>query len=116
MLQLITFAMTFNLCGDACALQSVDPGQQFTWENSNLEVNKAKNRYANVIAYDHSRVVLASIDGTTTRTLHYTARVCVCVCLRVCVCVCVYEVAFSVTFLSCCTGLHVRLHSYSTMR
>ncbi|XP_035025485.1 protein tyrosine phosphatase receptor type Db isoform X16 [Hippoglossus stenolepis] len=43
--------------------ESVDPGQQFTWENSNLEVNKPKNRYANVIAYDHSRVVLSSIDG-----------------------------------------------------
>lgn len=46
-----------------CHLQSIDPGQQFTWENSNLEVNKPKNRYANVIAYDHSRVILASIDG-----------------------------------------------------
>uniref|UniRef100_A0AAY5E828 protein-tyrosine-phosphatase n=1 Tax=Electrophorus electricus TaxID=8005 RepID=A0AAY5E828_ELEEL len=43
--------------------ESVDPGQQFTWEHSNLEVNKPKNRYANVIAYDHSRVVLAPIDG-----------------------------------------------------
>ncbi|XP_016092990.1 receptor-type tyrosine-protein phosphatase F-like [Sinocyclocheilus grahami] len=43
--------------------ESVDPGQQFTWENSNLEVNKPKNRYANVIAYDHSRVVLIPIDG-----------------------------------------------------
>ncbi|XP_060773049.1 receptor-type tyrosine-protein phosphatase delta-like isoform X2 [Neoarius graeffei] len=43
--------------------ESVDPGQQFTWEHSNLEVNKAKNRYANVIAYDHSRVLLSSIDG-----------------------------------------------------
>ncbi|XP_056891571.1 protein tyrosine phosphatase receptor type Db isoform X23 [Takifugu flavidus] len=43
--------------------ESVDPGQQFTWENSNLEVNKPKNRYANVIAYDHSRVLLSSIDG-----------------------------------------------------
>jgi len=43
--------------------QSVDPGQQFTWENSNMEVNKPKNRYANVIAYDHSRVVLTSVDG-----------------------------------------------------
>ncbi|XP_026112410.1 receptor-type tyrosine-protein phosphatase F-like isoform X7 [Carassius auratus] len=43
--------------------ESVDPGQQFTWENSNLEVNKPKNRYANVIAYDHSRVVLTPIDG-----------------------------------------------------
>ncbi|XP_055779118.1 protein tyrosine phosphatase receptor type Fa isoform X5 [Salvelinus fontinalis] len=43
--------------------ESVDPGQQFTWEHSNLEVNKPKNRYANVIAYDHSRVILTSIDG-----------------------------------------------------
>ncbi|XP_065149914.1 protein tyrosine phosphatase receptor type Fa isoform X9 [Paramisgurnus dabryanus] len=43
--------------------ESVDPGQQFTWENSNLEVNKPKNRYANVIAYDHSRVVLNPVDG-----------------------------------------------------
>ncbi|KAF3697976.1 Receptor-type tyrosine-protein phosphatase delta [Channa argus] len=42
---------------------SIDPGQQFTWEHSNLEVNKPKNRYANVIAYDHSRVLLSAIDG-----------------------------------------------------
>ncbi|XP_031733677.1 protein tyrosine phosphatase receptor type Fa isoform X9 [Anarrhichthys ocellatus] len=43
--------------------ESVDPGQQFTWEHSNLEVNKPKNRYANVIAYDHSRVILTPVDG-----------------------------------------------------
>ncbi|TRY94560.1 hypothetical protein DNTS_024378 [Danionella cerebrum] len=43
--------------------ESIDPGQQFTWEHSNLEVNKPKNRYANVISYDHSRVLLSSIDG-----------------------------------------------------
>ncbi|KAG7259857.1 hypothetical protein CRUP_016163 [Coryphaenoides rupestris] len=36
---------------------------EFTWENSNMEVNKPKNRYANVIAYDHSRVVLTSVDA-----------------------------------------------------
>lgn len=40
--------------------ESIDTGQQFTWETSTLDFNRAKNRYANVIAYDHSRVVLSS--------------------------------------------------------
>nr|XP_043879824.1 receptor-type tyrosine-protein phosphatase S-like isoform X1 [Solea senegalensis] len=43
--------------------ESIDPSQQFTWEHSNLEVNKPKNRYANVIAYDHTRVIMAPIEG-----------------------------------------------------
>ncbi|XP_065810013.1 receptor-type tyrosine-protein phosphatase S-like isoform X3 [Labrus bergylta] len=43
--------------------ESIDPSQQFTWEHSNLEVNKPKNRYANVIAYDHTRVILAPLEG-----------------------------------------------------
>ncbi|CAJ1064680.1 receptor-type tyrosine-protein phosphatase F-like [Xyrichtys novacula] len=42
--------------------ESIDLGQQFTWEHSNLEVNKSKNRYANVTAYDHSRVILTTVD------------------------------------------------------
>lgn len=56
-----------RLLASACvccfSFQSIDPSQQFTWEHSNLEVNKPKNRYANVIAYDHTRVILAPIDG-----------------------------------------------------
>ena len=41
----------------------ISSGQQFTWDNSSMNVNKPKNRYANVIAYDHSRVVLQPVDG-----------------------------------------------------
>lgn len=57
-------SLTQSLIHIPLSPQSIDPGQQFTWEHSNLEVNKPKNRYANVIAYDHSRVLLSTIDGT----------------------------------------------------
>lgn len=58
---------TLNVFVCAASSQSIDPSQQFTWEHSNLEVNKSKNRYANVIAYDHTRVVLAPIEGEDYR-------------------------------------------------
>jgi|SRR6218665_502267 len=43
--------------------ESIEPGQPFTWEASSADVNKSKNRYANVTAYDHSRVALRALDG-----------------------------------------------------
>ncbi|XP_078353190.1 receptor-type tyrosine-protein phosphatase S-like [Oculina patagonica] len=38
------------------------PGN-FTWESSQKPENKAKNRYKNIIPYDHTRVTLAEVDG-----------------------------------------------------
>jgi protein tyrosine phosphatase len=49
--------------------ESIEPNEQFTWENSTKDYNRHKNRYANVIAYDHSRVVLAPLYDHHTRSI-----------------------------------------------
>jgi len=58
----------------AVEYESIDPGGQFTWEASNLDANKPKNRYANVIAYDHSRVRLQQLDGQSPASDYINAN------------------------------------------
>nr|CAH8872596.1 unnamed protein product [Trichobilharzia regenti] len=41
--------------------ESIETRTDLTWKHANLEENRPKNRYANVIAYDQSRVILSEI-------------------------------------------------------
>lgn len=41
---------------------SIDPDQPFTWDTAVSDVNRQKNRYANIVAFEHSRVILSRLN------------------------------------------------------
>uniref|UniRef100_A0A4W3JC04 protein-tyrosine-phosphatase n=1 Tax=Callorhinchus milii TaxID=7868 RepID=A0A4W3JC04_CALMI len=43
--------------------ESLPEGQSAAWDTAKKEENRCKNRYGNIIAYDHSRVRLQLLDG-----------------------------------------------------
>ena len=53
-----------NNCKFSQEYESIEPGEQFTWQHSSHDLNRLKNRYANVVAYDHSRVVLSRLSSS----------------------------------------------------
>ncbi|GMT14634.1 hypothetical protein PFISCL1PPCAC_5931, partial [Pristionchus fissidentatus] len=60
-----------NNVGFIQEFESIETGQQFTWDASSADYNKHKNRYANVVAYDHSRVRIDGLLGSDYINANY---------------------------------------------
>lgn len=65
---------------------SIDMTPQYSTDVANLPLNRAKNRYNNILPYDHSRVKLSSHKHSTDYiNANYLSvsdmLVCVCVCV-----------------------------------
>jgi len=43
--------------------EQLEIGKGYAWDVAHLQENKPKNRYANIVAYDHSRVILSQCNG-----------------------------------------------------
>ena len=63
MVMIATLSLTCSLVTFLFSLQRVtEIGLEYAKEASLMAENRAKNRYTNILAYDHSRVKLSFID------------------------------------------------------
>ncbi|XP_008395633.1 receptor-type tyrosine-protein phosphatase kappa isoform X7 [Poecilia reticulata] len=62
LLQHINLMKTSDSYGFKEEYESFFEGQSATWDVAKKEQNRTKNRYGNIIAYDHSRVILQPIE------------------------------------------------------
>uniref|UniRef100_A0A672RNR4 protein-tyrosine-phosphatase n=1 Tax=Sinocyclocheilus grahami TaxID=75366 RepID=A0A672RNR4_SINGR len=62
LLQHINLMKTSDSYGFKEEYESFFEGQSATWDAAKKEQNRTKNRYGNIIAYDHSRVILQPME------------------------------------------------------